>query len=128
MNSISDTVQTLAAVALFATGTTRVWGIAHNRVKETDRIEDLATELRRLGATVETFPDGLAITPGPLRPATVQTYHDHRMAMSLALVGLRQPGIHIANPGCTAKTYPEYFTDLFRLYHEPKKSISDDHT
>jgi 3-phosphoshikimate 1-carboxyvinyltransferase len=116
MNSISDTVQTLAAVALFASGPTVVRGIAHNRVKETDRIEDLATELRRLGAQVETFPDGLAITPGPLQPAVVQTYHDHRMAMSLALVGLRQAGIQIANPACTAKTYPAYFPDLFRLY------------
>jgi 3-phosphoshikimate 1-carboxyvinyltransferase len=116
MNRISDTVQTLAAVALFAQGTTEVRGVAHNRVKETDRIEDLATELRRLGATVETFPDGLAITPGPLRPTRVETYHDHRMAMSLALVGLRQPGIVIDNPGCTAKTYPNYFNDLFALY------------
>jgi 3-phosphoshikimate 1-carboxyvinyltransferase len=116
MNRISDTVQTLAAVALFAQGTTEVRGVAHNRVKETDRIEDLATELRRLGATVETFVDGMAITPGPLRPTRVETYHDHRMAMSLALVGLRQPGIEIDNPGCTAKTYPNYFTDLFALY------------
>jgi 3-phosphoshikimate 1-carboxyvinyltransferase len=116
MNRISDTVQTLAAVALFAQGTTEVRGVAHNRVKETDRIEDLATELRRLGATVETFPDGMSITPGPLRAARVETYHDHRMAMSLALVGLRQPGILIDNPGCTAKTYPHYFTDLFALY------------
>ncbi|MBL8890738.1 MAG: 3-phosphoshikimate 1-carboxyvinyltransferase [Planctomycetaceae bacterium] len=113
MNRISDTVQTLAAVALFASGPTVVRGVAHNRVKETDRIDDLATELRRLGASVETFSDGLAITPGPLRPAIVQTYNDHRMAMSLALVGLRQEGIHIANPSCTAKTYPNYFQDLF---------------
>ena len=116
MNRISDTVQTLAAVSLFAQGTTEVRGVAHNRVKETDRIEDLATELRRLGATVDTFADGLSITPGPLRPTRVETYHDHRMAMSLALVGLRQPGILIDNPGCTAKTYPNYFTDLFALY------------
>jgi 3-phosphoshikimate 1-carboxyvinyltransferase len=116
MNRISDTVQTLAAVALFADGPTIVRGVAHNRVKETDRIDDLATELRRLGANVETFPDGLAITPGELRPTTVQTYNDHRMAMSLALVGLRQPGIRITNPGCTAKTYPQYFRDLLATY------------
>ncbi len=116
MADISDTVQTLAAVALFAEGTTTVRGVAHNRLKETDRIEDLATELRRLGATVETFPDGLTITPGPLRPTSVQTYNDHRMAMSLALVGLRQDGIQIENPGCTAKTYPNYFHDLFSMY------------
>lgn len=112
MNAISDTVQTLAAVALFADGPTEVTGVAHNRHKETDRIGDLATELRRLGATVDEKPDGLVITPGPLKAATVQTYDDHRMAMSLALVGLRQPGVQISNPGCTAKTYPHYFDDL----------------
>lgn len=112
MNAISDTVQTLAAVALFADGPTEVTGVAHNRHKETDRIADLATELRRLGAVVEEKPDGLKITPGELKPALVETYDDHRMAMSLALVGLRSPGVRIANPGCTAKTYPGYFDDL----------------
>lgn len=112
MNAVSDTVQTLAAVALFAEGPTEVTGVAHNRHKETDRIGDLATELRRLGATVEEKPDGLIITPGKLRAAEVETYDDHRMAMSLALVGLRQPGIVIKDPGCTAKTYPNYFGDL----------------
>ncbi|MEQ8846856.1 3-phosphoshikimate 1-carboxyvinyltransferase [Botrimarina sp.] len=115
MNAISDTVQTLAAVALFAEGPTEVRGVAHNRHKETDRIADLATELRRLGAEVDELSDGLKITPRPLRPALVQTYDDHRMAMSLALVGLRQPGVRIANPGCTAKTYPGYFADLARV-------------
>lgn len=119
MNRISDTVQTLAAVALFAEGPTVVRGVAHNRVKETDRIDDLATELRRMGASVETFPDGLAITPGELRPTVVETYNDHRMAMSLSLVGLRQPGIQISNPGCTVKTYPNYFADLFATYRHP---------
>jgi 3-phosphoshikimate 1-carboxyvinyltransferase len=114
MNAISDTVQTLAAVALFAEGPTEVTGVAHNRHKETDRIADLATELRRLGASIEEKPDGLVITPGELRPALVETYDDHRMAMSLALVGLKQPGVRIANPGCTAKTYPNYFEDLAR--------------
>ncbi len=112
MNAMSDTVQTLAAVALFAEGPTRVTGVAHNRHKETDRIGDLAAELRKLGAQVEEFEDGLQITPGRLRPAAIDTYHDHRMAMSLALVGLRQPGIRINDPGCTEKTYPHYFRDL----------------
>lgn len=112
MNAISDTVQTLAAVALFAKGPTRVRGVAHNRHKETDRIADLATELRRVGAEVNEFEDGLEIIPGELRGAQVETYNDHRMAMSLALVGLRVPGIEILNPGCTRKTYPKYFEDL----------------
>jgi 3-phosphoshikimate 1-carboxyvinyltransferase len=112
MNAISDTVQTLAAVALFADGPTEVTGVAHNRHKETDRIRDLATELRRLGATIEEREDGLRIEPRPITPCVVETYDDHRMAMSLALVGLRVPGVRIANPGCTAKTYPGYFDDL----------------
>lgn len=112
MNAISDTVQTLAAVALYAEGPTTVTGVAHNRFKETDRIADLARELRKLGATVEETSDGMTIVPGQIRPATIETYNDHRMAMSLALVGLRTPGVVITNPGCTAKTYPDYFHDL----------------
>lgn len=115
MGEISDTVQTLAAVALFADGPTRVTGVAHNRHKETDRISDLARELRKLGGTVEELPDGLVITPGPLRSARIETYNDHRMAMSLSLVGLRQAGVVILNPECTSKTYPRYFEDLARL-------------
>lgn len=115
MNSISDTVQTLAVVALFAEGPTTIRGVAHNRHKETDRIGDLAHELRRVGAQVDELDDGLKITPAPLKGAELETYNDHRMAMSLALIGLRQPGIVIKNPGCTVKTYPEYFEDLAKL-------------
>ena len=121
MNPISDTVQTLAAVALFANGKTRVRGVAHNRHKETDRIGDLARELRKLGGGVEEHVDGLTITPvapvnGPLHGAAIETYNDHRMAMSLALPGLRIPGVKIINPGCTVKTYPNYFVDLATLF------------
>lgn len=115
MNAISDTVQTLAAVALFAEGPTTIRGVGHIRHKETDRIAALATELRKLGAAVEEWPDGLRITPGTLHGATIDTYDDHRMAMSLALVGLRQPGVVINDPGCTVKTYPNYFGDLEKL-------------
>jgi 3-phosphoshikimate 1-carboxyvinyltransferase len=115
MNPISDTVQTLAAVALFADGPTTISGVAHIRHKETDRISALATELRKLGAKVEERTDGLRITPGPLRGATIETYDDHRMAMSMALVGLRVPGVAIRNPACTAKTYPAFFVDLEQL-------------
>lgn len=121
MNAISDTVQTLAAVALFAKGPTRVRGVAHNRHKETDRIGDLATELRKLGAEVDEFEDGFSIRPGVTRPAVMETYDDHRMAMSLALVGLRQPGVWILNPSCTAKTYPRYFEDLGRFTRQTPK-------
>lgn len=115
MNAISDTAQTLAAVALFAEGPTTITGIAHNRLKETDRIGNLATELRKLGAQVDELPDGMRITPAALHGATIATYNDHRMAMSLALVGLRVPGVVILDPGCTAKTYPEFFQDLASL-------------
>ncbi|QDT04185.1 3-phosphoshikimate 1-carboxyvinyltransferase [Rubripirellula lacrimiformis] len=116
MNVISDTVQTLAVVALFAEGPTRVRGVAHNRFKETDRIGDLACELRKLGARVDEHEDGLTIHP-PVSPtaATLETYHDHRMAMSFSLAGLKIPGVKILDPACTAKTYPEYFADLERL-------------
>ncbi len=115
MNAISDTVQTLSAVALFARGTTRIRNVAHIRHKETDRIGALATELRKFGACVEEHADGLSISPAALHGARIDTYNDHRMAMSLALVGLRVPGVVINDPGCTAKTYPRYFHDLAAL-------------
>lgn len=112
MSNVSDTVQTLAAVALFVKGPTTVRNVAHNRVKETDRIGNLAIELRKFGAKVDEHPDGLTIHPQPLQLATIETYDDHRMAMSLALVGLRQAGVKILDPKCVGKTYPNYFTDL----------------
>jgi 3-phosphoshikimate 1-carboxyvinyltransferase len=115
MNATSDTVQTLAAVALFARGPTNIRNVAHIRHKETDRIAALAIELEKLGATVEERADGLRIVPGPLRGAQIDTYDDHRMAMSLALVGLKLPGVVINDPECTAKTYPDFWKDLERL-------------
>ena len=115
MNSISDTAQTLAVVALFAEGATEIRNIEHVRFKETDRIADLATELRRFGATVEEWQDGLRIIPPPvLFPAAVQTYDDHRMAMSFAIAGLRVPGVMICDPDCTQKTFPGFFDVLER--------------
>lgn len=118
MNDISDTVMTLAAVACFAEGPTTIRNVAHIRHKETDRLAALATELRRVGAEVAEFADGLTITPRPLHGAEIETYNDHRMAMSMALIGLRVPGIVIKDPGCVAKTYPHFFTDLERLREE----------
>jgi 3-phosphoshikimate 1-carboxyvinyltransferase len=119
MNAISDTVQTLSVVAMFADGPTTVRGVAHNRFKETDRIGDLAKELRKLGGLITETEDGLIIRPGILRPARIETYEDHRMAMSLALAGLRAPGVQISNPSCTGKTYPDYFADLEALTGRP---------
>lgn len=115
MNAISDTAQTLAAVAPFAEGPTTIRGVPHMRHKETDRVAAVVTELRRLGLTVDEHPDGMTIHPGPMQPATIHTYDDHRMAMSFAVLGLRQPGVTIADPGCTSKTYPRFFDDLDRL-------------
>ena len=124
MNAISDTVPTLAVVALFADGPTTIRNVAHIRDKETDRIGDLACELRRLGGIVTEHADGLTITPGShaaahvpgevsgLHGATVQTYDDHRMAMSLALAGLRVSGVRVADPGCVGKTFPDYWDRL----------------
>jgi 3-phosphoshikimate 1-carboxyvinyltransferase len=115
MNAISDTVMTLGAVACFADGPTTIRNVAHIRHKETDRIAALAAELRKLGAEVDEYPDGLRITPRPLTGCAVDTYKDHRMAMSLALVGLRVPGVVINDPGCVAKTYPGFWHDLDKL-------------
>ena len=112
MNDISDTVMTLAAVACFAEGPTTIRNVGHIRHKETDRIAALATELRNLGAEVDERDDRLTITPRPLTGCAVDTYNDHRMAMSLALVGLKVPGVVIRNPGCVAKTYPGFWHDL----------------
>jgi 3-phosphoshikimate 1-carboxyvinyltransferase len=112
MNAISDTVPTLAVVALFADGPTTIRNVAHIRDKETDRIGDLACELRKLGAAVEEFHDGLTIHPTRLHGATLDTYDDHRMAMSLALTGLLVPGVRINDPACVGKTFPDYWQRL----------------
>ncbi|GAA4459513.1 3-phosphoshikimate 1-carboxyvinyltransferase [Phytohabitans houttuyneae] len=115
MADISDTAQTLAAVAVFADSPTRVRGIGFIRGKETNRVAAVVTELRRAGIDATEDEDGFTITPGLPRPTAFQTYEDHRMAMSLSLIGLRVPGTEILDPGCVAKTYPDFFTDLESL-------------
>jgi 3-phosphoshikimate 1-carboxyvinyltransferase len=112
LSDMSDCVMTQAAVACFAEGPTTIRNVAHIRHKESDRLSALANELRKVGAEVDEFPDGLRITPRPLHGAEIETYNDHRMAMSMALIGLKVPGIVIRNPGCVAKTYPRFFEDL----------------
>lgn len=116
MNNMPDAVQTLAVVALFAEGPTTVTGIGNLRIKETDRISALAKELTRLGATVDSGDDHLTIQPGPLRGAEIETYHDHRMAMSFAVAGLRIPGVKIKNPRCVDKSFPDFFDRFQTLY------------
>lgn len=113
LRHIPDTAQTLAAIAPFAATPTTIRGIASARVKETDRVAAMSTELARFGVTVEERQDGLTIWPAQeLRPARVQTYNDHRMAMAFALTALRAPGACVTDPGCTAKTFPAYFAVL----------------
>ncbi|MFN3466354.1 MAG: 3-phosphoshikimate 1-carboxyvinyltransferase [Candidatus Brocadiales bacterium] len=115
LNDCPDLAQTLAVVALFAEGKTRIRNVANLRIKETDRIHAVVTELEKLGAKVREYEDGLDIEPGKPRPARIETYGDHRMAMSFALAGLRIPGIVIKDPACVAKTFPNYFEELERL-------------
>ncbi len=109
MNSMPDAVQTLAVVALFAEGETVMQGVGNLRIKETDRIQALENELTRLGATVKTGADSLSVTPGTLRGADIETYHDHRMAMSFAVAGLKIPGVRIKDPRCVEKSFPDFF-------------------
>lgn len=115
MNAISDTVPTLGVVALFANGTTNIRNVEHVRHKETDRITDLARELIKLGADVDERTDGLSITPVKMKAAEIETYNDHRMAMSFAVAGTMIDGVTIRDPACCEKTYPKFFDDLVEL-------------
>jgi 3-phosphoshikimate 1-carboxyvinyltransferase len=111
LNHIPDAAMTLAVAALFADGTCTLRNIASWRVKETDRIAAMATELRKLGAAVETGRDFLAVTPpAALVPATIDTYDDHRMAMCFSLAALGGVTVRINDPACVAKTFPDYFS------------------
>jgi 3-phosphoshikimate 1-carboxyvinyltransferase len=111
-NAIPDAAMTLAAVALFANGTTRLRNIASWRVKETDRLAAVALELRKLGASVEEGPDSLTIHPPSMKQfvphASIDTYDDHRMAMCFSLASFGAP-VRINDPGCVSKTFPGYF-------------------
>ena len=109
MKEISDTSLTLAAIAPFADGPVRIRNIEHSRWQETDRVAAMATELGRLGVEVEEHQDGITVYPSLPQPAAIDTYADHRVAMSFALVGLMVPGIRINDPGCVRKTFPTYF-------------------
>jgi 3-phosphoshikimate 1-carboxyvinyltransferase len=116
LNAMPDTAQTLAVVSLFARGPTVIRNVGNLRIKETDRLAALARELGRLGARVEERADGLEIVP-PNRvvPAVIDTYGDHRMAMSFALAGLKCPGLGIDNPECCSKTFPGFFACWERM-------------
>ncbi len=113
LNDIPDAAMTAAVTALFAKGPSTNRNIASWRVKETDRIAAMATELRKLGAAVEEGDDSIRVTPpAALKPATIATYDDHRMAMSFSLAALGGIKLRINDPGCVGKTFPEYFDAL----------------
>ncbi|HET7038200.1 MAG TPA: 3-phosphoshikimate 1-carboxyvinyltransferase [Thermomicrobiaceae bacterium] len=118
MNGISDTVQTLAAIAPLAEDEVIIRNVGHIRHKETDRLAATAAELRGLGVAVEERDDGLTILPDRVRPGRVRTYDDHRMAMSFAILGCVVPGIVIEQPACVAKTFPDFFARLARATGE----------
>ena len=112
MGAIPDTAQTLAVVCAFADGPSRLSGLASLRVKETDRVRAIAQELTKLGVGVEEGRDFWVIHPptdGRYHGAAIDTYEDHRMAMSFAVAGLRVPGMVIGDPGCVAKTFPDFW-------------------
>ncbi len=117
LSSMPDAAPTLAVTAVFARGKSVLTGLSTLRLKESDRVSALAKELSRLGAEVAEGPDFLEISPRPLRGVSVETYGDHRMAMSLALAGLKVPGVAIRNPECVSKSFPGFWEEFSRLEH-----------
>jgi 3-phosphoshikimate 1-carboxyvinyltransferase len=117
LNALPDAAMTVAVLAAFCHGTTQIRNVANLRVKETDRLHALATELRKIGVRVNELPDGLRIEGNPalLHGAEIATYDDHRMAMCFGMAGARLGGLRIQNPACVSKTYPDFWTDLRRL-------------
>lgn len=116
MDTMPDTVLTLAAVAALAEGSTRIANVGNLRVKECDRLRAAATELQRLGVSVEEGPDYLVIHPsGRINPADIETYDDHRVAMAFSLVGLCRNGVVIKEPACVAKSFPAYWREFARF-------------
>lgn len=115
MNAMPDAVLALAVTAAFARDPSRIRNVGHLRIKESDRLAGLETELRKLGCGARVEDESLVIEPTPLHGAAVDTYDDHRMAMAFALAGLRVPGVQIRDPACVAKSWPSYFDALGRL-------------
>ena len=116
MNHIPDAAMTIATTALFAQGTTSIRNIYNWRVKETDRLSAMATELRKVGAIVEEGEDYISVTPPEsLTHAAIDTYNDHRIAMCFSLVALSDTPVTINDPKCTAKTFPDYFDKLAQV-------------
>lgn len=117
MNDFSDQTMTMAVVSAFASSPTTIHGIEHIRYQESDRLMAIINELTRLGIECHEIDnyDGIYINPGPMHAASIETYEDHRMAMSFALTGLKIPGVRILNPGCCSKTFENYFEVLDQI-------------
>jgi 3-phosphoshikimate 1-carboxyvinyltransferase len=115
MGDAPDGALAVAIACLFADGESRLSGLSTLRLKETDRLAALKTEIGRVGGLARVEGDDLVVGPGVLRPARIETYQDHRMAMAFSLVGLRVRGIEIVDPGCVAKTWPSFFDVLASL-------------
>ena len=115
MSDAPDAALALAVACVFAERPSRIRGLSTLRLKETDRLAALERELRRIGADASVDGDSLLVVPRPLHGATIETYDDHRMAMSFAVAGLRLPGVRIVDPGCVTKTWPGFFTMLEAL-------------
>jgi 3-phosphoshikimate 1-carboxyvinyltransferase len=113
--AMPDMFATLAAIAPFASSPTTIRGVGFIRHHESDRLRAIATELAKLGAKVTETEDGIAIKPSKLHPATIDSWDDHRIAMSFAVVGLKLPGVRIRNPSCVSKTFPDFFERLSAL-------------
>lgn len=119
MGSMPDAAMTLAVCAAFAKGTTKITGLSTLRIKETDRLAALKNELTKVGVKVKTTNSSITISKGVFRPANIKTYNDHRMAMCFAVLGTKVPGIVIEDPGCTEKTYPNFWEDMEKAYFVP---------
>ena len=115
MAAMPDLVPTLAVVAAFAPGETVITGVAHLRHKESDRLQAVATELKKMGIAARETADGLIIPGGTPHGAAIDTYQDHRLAMSFAVAGLKVPGVVINDPGCVAKSFPDFWEYFDKL-------------
>jgi len=118
LKDMPDMVPTLAVLSALRPGRTVIANVAHLRLKESDRLAAMATELRKTGIQVEERPDSLVITGGHPRGAEIETYNDHRIAMSFAILGLAVPGMKIKNPACVDKSFPDFWKELDKLYHK----------
>jgi len=116
MEDLPDMVPTMAVLAALRPGRTIIRNVAHLRIKESNRLEALVRELAKTGIRAEETGDGLVITGGKPQGAEIETYNDHRIAMSFAVLGLRAPGMRIRNPGCVGKSFPGFWDEFAKLY------------